>query len=353
MALADPYGHLIGKSIGAGWTIESRIPRAPGSTGGNFSICFRVRNAAGESAFCKVLDYHTAVTSPDPVAALQQMTADFQHEVANLDVVRDGSMRRVVLALEAATESESSVPMSLLSFIIFEPADGDIRVVLPATFTGLELPMRFALLHHAVLGIRELHQASIAHQDVKPSNLLVMTSDGGASEGKVADLGRASVLSRPSRFDAMRFPGDRSYAPPEILYDAIPTGFDLRRKGTDLYQLGSLTAFVLGGSSMQALVYDELDPSLRWDAWSGPYSDVEPALRDATDRAIARVLAVVPDWARPHLKPLLAGLCDPNPQTRNAMNARFLNVSNYELGRVITLLDRLRSMAILRLVTAA
>jgi eukaryotic-like serine/threonine-protein kinase len=351
----SPYDVLIGTELIDGWVVQSRATRSPGGTGGTFSVCYNVSNAAGDSAFCKVLDYQRAVSSSDPVAALQQMTADFQHEVSSLNKCRDLNMRRVVLALESSTVADPIYPMSLLSYIIFEPAIGDLRVVLPLDFVAEDLSLRFGILHDAVVGIAELHQAKIAHQDIKPSNILAVENAAGRMPptGKIADLGRAIVAGNPHRFDGLLFPGDRGYAPPEYLYDFVPAAYDPRRRGTDLYQIGSLVAFVLSGVTMSALLYAELDPSFRWDVWSGDYADVEPVLREATDRAIEQVVAPLPTWAQPKVTELLVHLCDPDPARRNGMNGSQIHVSNYSLGRVISLLDRLQKQAALNTRRAA
>jgi serine/threonine protein kinase len=303
----------------------------------------------------KVLDYQGAISSPNPVAALQTMTADFQHEVASLEMCRDRRMRRVVLALESATENDAAYPMGLLSYIIFEPAIGDLRVVLPLQFADGDLALRFGILHDAVLGVGELHAAKIAHQDLKPSNILAVESPAGRPypQGKIADLGRAIVASLPHRFDGLAFPGDRGYAPPEYLYDFVPSGYDQRRRGADLYQIGSLMCFVLSGVTMSALIYSELPPSLRWDAWRGDFVDIEPSLQDATSRAIDRVVVGLPDWARQSVREMLTNLCDPDPGRRSAMTRHLLNVSNYSLARIVSALDRLQKQAIVKYRRAA
>jgi serine/threonine protein kinase len=201
----------------------------------------------------------------------------------------------------------------------------------------------------------ELHTAQIAHQDLKPSNVLAVETNNLNARplGKVADLGRAIVAGLPHRFDGLDFPGDKGYAPPEYLYDVVPQSYDERRRGADLYQIGSLITFVLSGGTMSALLYSELPPTLRWDVWRGDFADIEPSLQDATARSIERVVAGLPDWARPAVRNLLSNLCDPNPGRRNGMNRQMLNVSNFSLARVVSALDRLQKQALLKYGSAA
>jgi serine/threonine protein kinase len=342
---SSPYDVLIGTELANGWTVTGRASRAQGSTGGTFSVAYHVLNSDGRVAFCKVLDYARAVASTNPVEALNEMTADFRHEVRSLEQCRDMRMRRVILALESSTVSDPVYPMSLLSYIIFEPAIGDLRLVLPLEFGIGDLELRFAILHDAVLGVAELHRAQIAHQDLKPSNVLAVERGDERPTGKVADLGRAIVADYPHRFDGMNFPGDKSYAPPEYLYGFVPSNTDQRRRGTDLYQLGSLMCFVLTGATMSALLYVELEPSLRWDAWRGDFADIEPALQEATTRVVGQVTTSMPPWAKSTMREIMTNLCDPNPRTRNGMTRKLMNVSDFSLSRVVSALDMLQKRA--------
>lgn len=48
--------------------------------------------------------------------------------------------------------------------------------------------MDIALMHQITAALRQLHGSGIAHQDIKPSNILFFQDD----HTKLADLGRAS-----------------------------------------------------------------------------------------------------------------------------------------------------------------
>jgi serine/threonine protein kinase len=58
-------------------------------------------------------------------------------------------------------------------------------------------------------GLHELHSQRIAHQDLKPSNVLVFSQ----REAKNADLGRATLRGQVGPFDEFPVAGDLSYAP--------------------------------------------------------------------------------------------------------------------------------------------
>ena len=71
---------------------------------------------------------------------------------------------------------------------------------------------RFFVLHQTALALLQLHQQSIAHQDVKPSNVLLF----GADKLKLGDLGRSSLRGKPAPHDAMHVAGAWNYEPPRL-----------------------------------------------------------------------------------------------------------------------------------------
>ena len=98
---------------------------------------------------------------------------------------------------------------------------------------------RFFVLHQTALALLQLHQQSIAHQDVKPSNVLLF----GADKLKLGDLGRSSLRGKPAPHDAMHVAGAWNYAPFEQRYAHLPADWLERRLSTDVFHLGCLVVF--------------------------------------------------------------------------------------------------------------
>jgi eukaryotic-like serine/threonine-protein kinase len=67
-------------------------------------------------------------------------------------------------------------------------------------------------LHHVATGLQQLHFSEIAHQDVKPANILVMAD----RTAKIGDMGRAHRRAVPMNY--LKQERDRTYAAPELLY---------------------------------------------------------------------------------------------------------------------------------------
>lgn len=104
-------------------------------------------------------------------------------------------------------QENSALPLDWWS----QPADGDVRNHL-AVAEKIELAWLLRSLHHVATGLYQLHSARVAHQDLKPSNILVFDK----KLSKVSDLGSASIREVPSPRDEAPFAGDSTYAPPEV-----------------------------------------------------------------------------------------------------------------------------------------
>ena len=165
-------------------------------------------------------------------------------------------MDRVVRALdrgEITIEGAEIVPA--VAYLIFEEADGDIRSALDELGSSFDYAWACRMLHHAATGLWQMHGAEMAHQDVKPSNVLTF----GRGLSKLGDLGRASLRGATAPHDELDCAGDHTYAPPELLYRQVSPDWRARRQACDLYLLGSLTLFVFSGATMTAAILTFLD----------------------------------------------------------------------------------------------
>ncbi len=271
-----------------GWTIGEKIARVDGGTGGHFSVGYQAIHEDGRLGFFKALDFTSALTQRDPVTALETLTRSFNFERKVLELCGDAKMSRVVRALSDGHIEVEGLPLGKVFYLIFELADGDVRKQISLT-NRLTPSWCLAALHHIAIGLQQLHSKGIAHQDLKPSNVLVF-NDGNNS--KIADLGRAHCSAHEAPHDGLQIPGAKSYAPPEQIY-----GFSLQnaaagRRAGDIYLLGSMLHFLFSGTPITPVVLSNLREEHRpitmgnQSGWTGSFEDALPYILDAWGRAV-------------------------------------------------------------------
>jgi serine/threonine protein kinase len=324
--------------------VKGLAPRQKNATGGFFSVGYIVVRSNGREAFLKAMDYSAAVSSPvDMAVMLNALTKMYLFEKELCLRCRDQNLKRIVHAIDSGTiRLNSNDPLSTVEYLIFEKADADIRGHLDAQ---IDLDTAFALrtLHHVAVGLNQLHKVNVAHQDLKPSNVLVFRGEGS----KVGDLGRAWVKGMPAPHDDVRpCAGDRNYAPPEFLYRQISSDERARRFGCDMYHLGSLAMFIFTRAHMNALLFSCLSPIHRPNIWGGTYADVLPYVQAAFAQVMTEFRARLPDRMKPdrlkdELVQVIAQLCEPNPAKRGHPSNLNGTANPYSLERYISILDRL------------
>jgi serine/threonine protein kinase len=333
---------LEGLTLEGGWRVSGKLERPPGSTGGQFSVGYIVEKE-GTQAYLKALDYSFAFMSGDAAHVLEWMTSAYNFEVAILDRCAEQRMNRVVRALdrgELTVEGAEGVPT--VSYLIFELAEGDIRRALDSLGPAFDYAWAFRMLHHASIGLWQLHRSDMAHQDVKPSNILTF----GRGSSKLGDLGRASRRGSNAPHDEYHCAGDPQYAPPELLYGYMASDWSARRQACDLYLLGSLVMFVFSGATTTAAVMAFLDESQHPQEWQGSYSEVLPYVRVAFDRAIDEFEQALPEALVPAVVPMVRQLCDPEPARRGHPRTRASRTANpYSLERYVSEFDLLARRA--------
>ena len=350
--------HLTGKAVGEGWNVLDRLPNSRtdqnlGKTGGTFSVGYNVERN-GANAFLKVFDIIYAFDpSRNMFDALNQIRGSYHHEKALLDLCTTGRMSRVVKILD---HGEIPVPFPLshdpnytvpLFFIVFERADGgDIRDIFNQ-FDQVSDAIKLEYLHHVAVGIQQLHQASISHQDLKPSNVVIFKESGHGA--KLADFGRALKRGMDAQHEHLPFAGDAAYAPPEQLYDHRATDWRERREACDLYHLGSLVSFLFSGKNATAGTIEFLPVDIRPGQWKGSYEDVLPLVQQAFAQFLMSIRQSLPEWARDQLEKFISLSCEPDVYRRGDPRARAQVGKPLGIDRFISRLNSLRSEARRRL----
>jgi serine/threonine protein kinase len=201
--------NLVGKTVN-GWFVEEKISK-DGGTGGVFSSGYVVRDKNGQRAFMKAINIGYAVkmwTGVSRTDLINQITADFKYERDILNFCGKSKMDRIVRAIDSGEYDEPSDPY-FVPYLVFEfSEEGDIRR--HKRMIDPDLIWRLRIFHGICVGVKQLHSHHIAHQDLKPSNVLVFSSD----VSKIADLGRCTL--KGSKVDDPAHCGDLDYTPIEL-----------------------------------------------------------------------------------------------------------------------------------------
>lgn len=326
-----PAEMLLGRELSGGWIVRDLVPRLTGATGGSFSVGYVVERA-GQKAFLKAFDYKEAFEAEDPAPVLSLLTSAYTFEKDLLEKCANDGLSRIVRSFSSgAIRIKEDNPQYVVQYVIFELADADVRSFIKISDKA-NLAWRFRTLRQVATGLAQLHQRSIAHQDLKPSNVLVFNSE----ICKIADLGRASMKDRESPYDAMQIPGAWSYASPESLYRFPSPDWEERRIGLDLYHLGSLVFFFFTGLGTTALLLRQLDNSHRPENWRGMFHDVLPYLIDAYERILEELRGHVPASMQEPVLEIVRHLCFPDPAKRGHPKARAFQAGRFQLERYIS-----------------
>jgi eukaryotic-like serine/threonine-protein kinase len=303
---------LVGKTTSAGWLVVEKVQFPPDHTGGYFSECFLVERGR-DKAFMKLLDisnFSDLNELLDGLAAFSYETSLVKHTTAN-------GLSRVVSLLESGEiEVDPLNPVGILRripYLVFERGNGDIRSTVDVSKAVAD-NWRFCVLHRAAAGLLQLHQANIAHQDLKPSNVIQMESD----RLKIADLGRSTMRGNSAPHDGLPIAGALSYAPFELAYSYLLPDWTQRRLATDVFHLGCLTVFVFTNCVLPSQVLARLEPAYRPGAWGDAYAGVVPHIKNALDEVLDEMSGDFPARFRDDLLAIVRDLCHPDPLKRGA-----------------------------------
>lgn len=358
----DVYPHfLIGKKLGD-WRVTQDLDLKNYTTGGNFSWQFAVVNdVTGEGAFLKAVNLYRAADSENAIQEtsriLKELT-DFNYEAELHKLCGDRKMRRITRVLHSGVYEEKFAEVPGMAFIvpylIFELAEGDIRSHDAAQVFNLSWRLR--IFHGVACALQQLHTAEIAHQDLKPSNIVIFERD----YAKLTDLGRATRLGDPGAFASDRHAGDRNYIPFELLYNHFTRdSWEERRLGADFFMLGCILTFLLTEANFLVLVFSRLPKPFWPHNWKGSYEEVTPYIQHAVGEAFQELDICLPEPILSEAKPWILRLCHPDLKQRGfpqkcisenrwSSDADKHYLRQFDLQQVISMADRLAKCAAFR-----
>ncbi len=336
---------LLDKTLNNDWKVIRKIEREPNQSGSNFSVGYIVKKDE-EECFLKAFDFAGFLSIASPAAnggeinvvdVMNDMTTAFIYERDLSQHCKKKRVTKVSVVKESGQVFIDGNAIPVVPYLIFDLAEGDIRTQLNFS-SDLDYAWKLKSLHDVAVGLRQLHNIEVSHQDLKPSNVLVFNSDS-----KIGDLGRSMCRDIDGPYNKQIYTGDWTYAPPEMMYRYYEKDWNKRVFATDCYLLGSLVTFYFTGISMTALLRKFLPNEFSWEQWRGSFEDLVPYLENAFTSALDEFEKNINrEDLKSELKALVQYLCQPFPDKRGHSKNIGSNINQYNLERFISTLDLLK-----------
>jgi serine/threonine protein kinase len=329
-------GALLGLTVGDGWRVVAEVPKVDRATGGQHSRGYIVEAPNGQRAYLKALDYSAALASDDVAGELSKATNAYVFERDLLRRCEQRRLSRIVRALDAGQKRVEGVDgIPTVDYLILELATADVRKYIDDDRGDVAWALR--TLHQVATGLSQLHLNRMAHQDIKPSNVLIFDSE----TAKIGDLGRALSRDYESPYEELQVLGTPMYAPIEALYGIKAPDWTDRCQSCDMYLLGSLCMFLFGDAGVTPAILTRLPQEFQFWNWTDTYREVLPFIRDAFDDVMEEFEACVPEPIREDIVVSTRELCDPDPRLRGHPKSRRETGSAYRLERYVSLYNKL------------
>jgi len=332
--------NLLNRTLKSGWKVIKKKQKTDNQTGSFFSVGYLVEKD-GEICFMKAYDFAKFLsisTGGNVVDVMSEMITAYKYERDLSEHCKNKHVTKVSFVKESGEEIVEGFSITIVPFLIFDLAEGDIRERLDFS-NKLDYAWRLKSLHDVSVGLMQLHKIEVSHQDLKPSNILVFDRNS-----KIGDLGRSMCRDIDGPYNKAAFTGDNTYAPPEIMYGYYERDWIKRVFATDCYLLGSLITFYFTGISMSALLRKHIPDNFSWERWTGPYEELSPYLENAFSNALIEFETNI-DVFKKELREIVEYLCNPFPEKRGHPKNFTSAINNFDLERFVTLLDVLKRKA--------
>lgn len=334
----QPIEDLIGVELPGGWRIVERVLSNCRSI---HSVSYVAERSDGRRGHVKVLDLEWIAMTDDFVETLRVGAQAFSDERRLLTVANEQGLSRVIRIFASGVLRQPGQRTLPLPYIITELADSDARSFMDERASPHPAWL-VQIAHDSATGINQLHSVEIAHQDLKPENVVCFEQ----RLAKVADLGSAVDPQTQADHVDHDIAGEEMFAPIELLYGVRHVEWSDRRYGCDAYLLGSLIYSLFTGSAMTPAIQVRLHPDHRAARWRGSYSQVLAYVESAycevmIDFETTLASRITAPGLRREIVSIVRDLCYPDPNRRGDTIARARGANPYNLERYIARLDLL------------
>lgn len=335
---------LVGITISGRWELLRPLHDGPQESGGNFGVGYVARDRQDDiDRFVKVVDFRSRLTD------LNQLTALLQHaqfEVAiHKACLRMSKVVRMAAHGQLVFRTPGGDEYNFLCLVL-ELGEGDIKS--HVDFRPDRSPYwKLWVLREVALAVVQLDRANLAHNDIKPSNVIRFPSRGDSHSVKLGDVGRAVTKAGTGPFDGMPWAGDPRHKPIEVLYGWQEQEWQNRRTSADAYMLGNLACFLFVGVSLTERIVSSLPEQYRPGRFQGAYRDVLDLVRHAWAAVLTdQVMPALPAYVREELHLIIRWLTEPDPAVRGEPTAR--RGGTLGLDRIQSRLERIAQHCLVR-----
>lgn len=337
---------LVGITINGRWRLEAKFHEGKQESGGNFGVGYTALDLQDQvRRFVKVVDFRSRLRN---MHELRQLLDIATFEVTmHKACVRMSKVVRMVAHGELAFQTPGSQDPYNYLCIVLERGDGDIKSHVDFR-PDRSAYWKLWVLREVALAIVQMERAQLAHNDIKPSNVIRFPSNGTIHSIKLGDVGRAVTKSGTGPFDGIPWAGDPRHKPLETLYGWEEPEWQNRRTAADAYMLGNLACFLFSGASITERVVNSLPAEYRPGAngFTGAYRDLLDIIRHALNNVLEeQVVATFPAQVRTELSDIVRWLTDPDPRVRGEPSARRAGLVGVD--RIQSRLERLAQRALI------
>ena len=333
---------LEGRTLSSGWKVLRKIDyqeETKDGTLGDFSVYYEVERD-GLVCFMKAIDFSKYMTlkveGQKTTELLSKMLEDFHYERELSMHCQKKRVTKVAFVIDSDEEDVDDYIYGVVPYLIFEKADCDVRSML-AFNKKMDFAWKMKSLHDIAVGLQQLHNAGVSHQNLKPSNVLLFKGNS-----KIGDLGKALCPELNSKLYDVEFRGDFSYEPPELLYGYPMQDWHMKSYLADCYVLGSLIVYYLVGVTMNGILFRYLPNHFHPSTYVIPFNAVKDYLMDAFEKALTDVESSIYEQPlKERIINVIRYLCCPDPLRRGHPKTIDSTDSNYNLERFISELNYL------------
>lgn len=325
---------LIGQPLEAGWTIRALRDEVSSGPIRIPTLSFLGTNPKDERALVRVLDLRVDPATPDALKDLEMRLQVFNYQKDLIERLADERLHGIVRGLHSGSILFATAPLGRVYYLIVEWSDDDLRSQV-ALHEHFDASYALRVLHQAANALHELHLRNVAHQSVRPANVVFLDQRAKLGEFSCAVDGHKP---RPDGAPTL----DWTSAPPEILYQVAVESMDSRCL-VDIYQLGSLICYLFSGTSLTTQLGQQLQPIHHWKHWTGSFPEALPYVHHAFSDVLRELGPHFPEPCRSELLKAVSELCAPDPAYRGHPSNRAGQGPQYSTERYMSLFDRLAS----------